>query len=204
MNRAVKLIEVGNGEGAPGKYNYHPSYEYYTRALDQGWHVAPSNNQDNHHANWITANPCRTVVLAHSLTREEIYDAIRYLRVYATEDRDLLVSFQVNGAMMGTTLSLPESLEIEIQVTDPDPADPIRENRADCWLKIPLPPSNTFDSATVDLELATPFGLPLLLPENHRSRRRPRRHRPHLDWKVKRLKPNQPQALRPSTQTPQR
>ena len=44
----ITMIEVGNGEGAIGSSGYFPSYEYYTRALDKGWHVAPTNNQDNH------------------------------------------------------------------------------------------------------------------------------------------------------------
>mgnify|MGYP000739017812 CR=1 FL=1 len=48
----INLIEVGNGEGAIGQSGYFPSYEYYTRALDKGWHVAPTNNQDNHKGNW--------------------------------------------------------------------------------------------------------------------------------------------------------
>jgi hypothetical protein len=149
VNRTIKLVEVGNGEGKPGEYYYHPSYEYYTRALDQGWHVAPSNNQDNHHDNWITANPCRTVVLARSLTLEEIFDAIRYLRVYATEDQNLIVSFQINGVLMGGALLQPNLLEIEIQITDPDPGDMIQriELIADGGT---IAAADTFDATTVN------------------------------------------------------
>ena len=44
----VQLVEVGNGEGQIGAGGYYPSYEEYTLALDKGWHVAPTNNQDNH------------------------------------------------------------------------------------------------------------------------------------------------------------
>jgi len=88
VDNVVFLVEVGNGEGPIRGSGYFPSYEYYTRALDKGWHLAPSNNQDNHKAGWITANEARTVVLAQELTRESIYDAIRNLRVYSTEDRN--------------------------------------------------------------------------------------------------------------------
>ena len=52
---------------------------------DRGWHLAPSNNQDNHKGNWGDSNTGRTVVLADTLDREAIYDAIRNYRVYATE-----------------------------------------------------------------------------------------------------------------------
>ena len=48
IDNQITLIEVGNGEGAIGSSGYFPSYSYYTRALDKGWHVAPTNNQDNH------------------------------------------------------------------------------------------------------------------------------------------------------------
>ena len=48
IDKVVNLIEVGNGEGEIRGSGYFPSYEYYTRALDKGWHLAPSNNQDNH------------------------------------------------------------------------------------------------------------------------------------------------------------
>lgn len=116
----VHLVEVGNGEGPIRGSGYFPSYEYYTRALDKGWHVGPSNNQDNHKANWVTANEARTVVLAESLTRDGIYDGIRNLRTYATEDSNLEIVYKVNDEIMGTTLVDPESLDFEITVDDPD------------------------------------------------------------------------------------
>ncbi|MCD7734856.1 MAG: hypothetical protein LUH48_06995, partial [Clostridiales bacterium] len=76
----ITLIEVGNGEGTIGSSSYFPSYEYYTRALDKGWHVAPTNNQDNHKGLWGDANTARTVVLADNLTEDDIYDAMRNYR----------------------------------------------------------------------------------------------------------------------------
>ena len=116
----VHLVEVGNGEGPIRGSGYFPSYEYYTRALDKGWHVGPSNNQDNHKANWVTANEARSVVLAEELTRDGIYDGIRNLRTYATEDSNLEITYRVNDEIMGTTLIDPESLDFEITVDDPD------------------------------------------------------------------------------------
>lgn len=122
-DEVIHLIEVGNGEGEIGEAGYFPSYEYYTRALDKGWHLAPTNNQDNHLANWVTANEARTVVLAPSLTRESIYDAIRAMRVYATEDSNLRINFAVNGRPMGTILEDPENLDFNISFEDPDASD---------------------------------------------------------------------------------
>lgn len=123
----INLIEVGNGEGAVRSSGYFPSYEYYTRALDKGWHLAPSNNQDNHMGKWITANEARTVVLAPELTRESVYDALRNMRVYATEDRNLNISYKVNGQVMGAQLKDPEMLNIDIEFEDPDADDTIKK-----------------------------------------------------------------------------
>ena len=124
VDQRITLIEVGNGEGAIGSSGYFPSYEYYTRALDKGWHVAPTNNQDNHKGNWGDSNTARSVVLASDLTEEGIYDAIRNYRVYATEDNDLSILYDLNGNAMGSILSKQDAVEITAQITDPtDTAD---------------------------------------------------------------------------------
>ena len=124
VDQRITLIEVGNGEGAIGSSGYFPSYEYYTRALDKGWHVAPTNNQDNHKGNWGDSNTARSVVLASGLTEAGIYDAIRNYRVYATEDNDLSILYALNGNAMGSILSKQDAVEITAQISDPtDTAD---------------------------------------------------------------------------------
>ena len=125
VDQRITLIEVGNGEGAIGSSGYFPSYEYYTRALDKGWHVAPTNNQDNHKGNWGDSNTARSVVLASNLTEEAIYDAIRNYRVYATEDNDLSIRYALNGNAMGSILSKQENgVTLTAQISDPtDTAD---------------------------------------------------------------------------------
>lgn len=124
-DNAIKLIEVGNGAGVPGSSSYFPSYDYYTTALDKGWHVAPSNNQDNHTPNWGTTNDCRTVVLAPSLTRANVFDAIKNLRVYSTEDKDLEISYSINNSIMGSILSNPSALNFSITAADLEANDTI-------------------------------------------------------------------------------
>lgn len=121
IDKQISLIEVGNGEGAVRSSNYFPSYEYYTRALDKGWHVSPTNNQDNHLGKWGNANTCRTVVLTDSLTRENIYDAMRNMRTYATEDNDLRIKYTLNGEVMGTVFDQkPAGVDIKVDLEDPD------------------------------------------------------------------------------------
>lgn len=125
VDQVVNLIEVGNGEGPIRGSGYFPSYEMYTRALDKGWHVAPSNNQDNHKGNFVISNEARTVVLGTELTREGIFDGIQNLRVFATEDSNLSIDYKINGKMMGSQLENPESLNFNITVEDPNDTDVI-------------------------------------------------------------------------------
>ena len=124
IDSRVYLVEVGNGEGQVGAGGYYPSYEQYTMALDKGWHVAPTNNQDNHKGKWGNANDARDVVLTTDLTEEGIYEAIRAYRVYATEDKNLELGYTVNGKVLGSTIEeVPETLNIEVTAYDPDSSD---------------------------------------------------------------------------------
>lgn len=121
IDKLITTIEVGNGEGAIGSSGYFPSYEYYQRALDKGWHVAPTNNQDNHKGLWGDANTARSVVLADSLTQENIYDAMRNYRVYATEDNDLNIYYTLDGYEMGSILSegqVGETVTLKAELSD--------------------------------------------------------------------------------------
>ncbi|MFW5652013.1 MAG: CehA/McbA family metallohydrolase, partial [Acetivibrio ethanolgignens] len=121
IDSRVNMVEVGNGEGAIGSGGYFPSYTYYTMALDKGWHVAPTNNQDNHKGRWGNANDARDVIIADSLAEEEIYQAMRERRMYATEDKNLEIMYTVNDQMMGSSLTeVPESLTVKISLNDPD------------------------------------------------------------------------------------
>lgn len=120
IDQLITLVEVGNGEGAIGSSGYFPSYEYYTRALDKGWHISPANNQDNHKGKWGDANTGRTVILADSLSRDNIYDALRNMRTYATEDDDLKLWYTLNGADMGTIFEeKPDTVQIQLKAEDP-------------------------------------------------------------------------------------
>lgn len=126
VDTRIHLVEVGNGEGAIGAGGYYPSYEQYIMALDKGWHVAPTNNQDNHKGKWGNANDARDVVLTDDFSEEGIYEAIRNYRVYATEDKNLEINYTLNGQMLGSILEeVPESVNINVSIYDPDSSDSI-------------------------------------------------------------------------------
>ena len=109
---AVSLLEVAGEDGVV-------DCEYYDLALDKGWHVAPTNNQNNHNGQWGDASDARTVVLAKSLTEEALYAAMKDRRVYATQDSDLAIFYELNGAVMGSILPKSEEAEITVFLSDP-------------------------------------------------------------------------------------
>ena len=126
IDSRIFLVEVGNGEGQIGAGGYYPSYEYYTMALDKGWHVAPTNNQDNHKGKWGNANDARDVIITDDFSEQGIYAAIRAMHMYSTEDKNLEIGYTLNDQLMGSSISVvPEKLNISVTVNDPDASDSI-------------------------------------------------------------------------------
>ena len=120
IDELITLIEVGNADGAVGSNGYFPSYEEFINALDKGWHIAPTNGQDNHKGKWGDANSTRTVILAEENTREALYQAMRDRRVYSTEDENFQLGFKINGNVMGTILEETDELNFQIKLKDED------------------------------------------------------------------------------------
>ena len=108
----VSLLEVAGEDGVV-------DCEYYDLALDKGWHVAPTNNQNNHNGQWGDVSEARTVVLAKSLTEEALYAAMKDRRVYATQDSDLAIYYELNGTVMGSIIPKSEEAEITVFLSDP-------------------------------------------------------------------------------------
>ena len=123
----ITMIEVGNGEGKVGGSMYWPSYQYYTMALDKGWHLAPTNNQDNHKGGWGDSNTCRDVIYTDNFSEEGIYDAMRAMTMYATEDNDLEIYYTLNDNVMGSILNLEQGEKLTIRVDFKDPTDKVQK-----------------------------------------------------------------------------
>ena len=110
-DEVVSLLEIAGEDGAV-------DCEYYNLALDKGWHVAPTNNQNNHTGSWGDASSARTAILSKTLTEESLYDAMKDRRVYATQDSDLTVYYELNGAVMGSIIPKSEEAEITVFLSD--------------------------------------------------------------------------------------
>lgn len=148
-DEAVSLLEIAGEDGAV-------DCEYYHLALDKGWHVAPTNNQNNHNGQWGDASRARTVILAETLTEEALYAAMKDRRVYATQDSDLTVYYTLNGAVMGSIL--PKSEEAEITVFLSDPTDEAIGNVEVVTDKGEVLAQQWVETPTKMLELSVPGG----------------------------------------------
>lgn len=107
----IHLLEVTDEMGT--------AWSEYDRALQAGWHLAPAASQNNHAADWGSANSDRTVILAEELTEESLFDAIRSHRVYATRDSDLQLYFTLEGEDMGGRIPSMEAPELFLTAYDP-------------------------------------------------------------------------------------
>jgi hypothetical protein len=112
-DRGIAVVEA---------YNNGSYANAYVRALDAGWHVLPAANSDTHSADWIAGSEVRTVLLAEQLTADDLYDAMRASRGYATRDRNLQIRYTLDGAVMGSELSPAPIYDLTVDISDPDGA----------------------------------------------------------------------------------
>ena len=103
-------------------YNWGYRDSSYIKALDEGWHMMPTATEDDHYGDWISPLGIRTVLLAPSLTSDNLYEAMRMGRGYATLDGNLEIRFTVDGEVMGSNLSNPGAPDytVSIMINDPD------------------------------------------------------------------------------------
>ena len=115
-DRVMTLLEVDFDDTNP--------YRYYHKALDMGWHIAPTCNPAGYTCAQGNFGSGRTAVYARSLTEADISDALRNYRTYATEDADLEIHYSMDGHFMGSRLDLRHvGTTADITVTLSDPTD---------------------------------------------------------------------------------
>lgn len=122
----ISLIEVGNGYNKDLSKNII-SHDMYQLALDNGWHLAPTCNQDNHIVDFGVANEFRTVILSTDLTKDALYDSLKKMRVYATQDKNIKIDYTINNLPLGSTINNTSKLNFSISAIDKDFDDKIEE-----------------------------------------------------------------------------
>ena len=112
-DEAMALCEVLNTsafstntqEGETRRSNYETACN---KALEAGYHVAFSSNQDNHCANWGASYTNRTGVLipnGTALTQASFIEALKARRVFATMDKNSQLVLTANGHPMGSRIT---------------------------------------------------------------------------------------------------
>jgi hypothetical protein len=104
-------MELWNDHDGFSKYYYNDGYYsgdgnkgYFDEALIRHWKVGAAGGDDNHTASWGTATPFRMGVLASTINRTEIFNALIARRFFSTVDKNLVLSFKINGYDMGSTI----------------------------------------------------------------------------------------------------
>ncbi len=119
-------IELWNDHNGFSTYYYNDGFysndgnkSYYDEALIRGWKIGAAGSDDNHSATWGTATPMRMAVLAPANTRTDIMNALIARRFYSTIDKNLALSFKINGFEMGSSVAAG-NYDVAIAVTDAD------------------------------------------------------------------------------------
>lgn len=97
----------------------------YNDALRRGYHIGVGLDHDTHNSVFGKQTAGRMVVLAPSLTRNDILDAIRHMRFYSSDDWNLKVNFTIRNQPMGSILTQTGTPIITASITDPDAAESV-------------------------------------------------------------------------------
>jgi len=101
-----------------------PVWDLFFTALANGWWLSPVFNQDNHSANWGTANDQRTGIYMTALDMPSLYDAFAQRRTFAANDKNATIRFMAEDACwMGSRLSGLSTYSLTVDVSDPDEND---------------------------------------------------------------------------------
>lgn len=126
-NPHVRLIEVVSGPAfgrLENRRRWRGDPDGYFRQLNRGLRVGPCAGSDNHYQNWGTSSPARTGVWARDLSPSGILAALRERRTFATEDEDLALWLEAEGAAMGTSLTTRASrVRASLTLKDADEPD---------------------------------------------------------------------------------
>ena len=120
-NKVMTLCEVTNSsafsnvtdESGTTNSGYESACK---KALEAGFHVAFSSDQDNHCANWGASAPNRTGVLIPNGTQLSLaayIEALKARRVFATMDKTAQLVMTANGHLMGETFTNSGPLSLQ-------------------------------------------------------------------------------------------
>jgi gliding motility-associated-like protein len=87
---------------------------YYNRMLAKGYHLGATIDHDNHNLTFGRHTKARLVVLSPALTENDILDAVKKMRFYASEDSAAKVLFTINKQPVGSVFTVAGAPQIEV------------------------------------------------------------------------------------------
>ena len=78
---------------------------YFKNMLSKGYHVGPTIDHDNHNFTFGHTAKTRLVILAQSLSENNLLDAMRRMRFYASEDCGARINFSINAEPIGSIIT---------------------------------------------------------------------------------------------------
>jgi len=92
-------IETANKPDGNVSNRYLP---YYNTGLGKNWKIGAIASQDNHS---LSSNSSRTVIIAPTLTRTDLLNALKAKRFYSSDDPSIQIAFRQGAAWMGSTVA---------------------------------------------------------------------------------------------------
>ncbi|UKT65818.1 gliding motility-associated C-terminal domain-containing protein [Pedobacter mucosus] len=99
---------------------------YYNRMLAQGYHLGASIDHDNHNLTFGRHTRARLVVLAPALTENDLLDAIKKMRFYASQDSAAKIVFTINKQPVGSVFKTAGAPLIELNSITTSPVTSIK------------------------------------------------------------------------------
>lgn len=95
-------------------------FNYYKKLLYLGYHVGIGYDHDNHYTNFGRGNGGRLVIMAPSLTRANLFSAMKEMHFYGSDDSNARIDFNLNGNIMGSIVSGNYYPIFNVTHSDPD------------------------------------------------------------------------------------
>ncbi|MFD2286622.1 T9SS type B sorting domain-containing protein [Pedobacter petrophilus] len=99
---------------------------YYNRMLARGYHLGASIDHDNHNLTFGRHTRARLVVLAPALTENDLLDAIKKMRFYASQDSAAKIVFTINKQPVGSVFKTAGAPLIELNSITTSPVTSIK------------------------------------------------------------------------------
>ncbi len=152
------------GEPVNGpNYAAYTSIDMFNRILGAGYHVAPVADPDVHCSNYGTSTRDRTVIMAASLTKAALFDAIHNRRLYATSDPNVQLVYNMvaggttswmgaGGIRTAGAVSTSGPITLHVSVWDPD-----GDVATSIKIKEPVPGNTNGAETVIATATASPF-----------------------------------------------